>query len=232
MNRIKTSIKGFDKLVENGIPQGFKILLSGTPGTGKTIFGLEYLYNGALDGQKGMYVTFEEPTENIINQAKQFNFDIKSLIKKDKLKLKYIPSRSITNSTLKDIIDIVKREKITRLVIDSITTLALSIPTISVKVTDITSFSVKRFIHQFIEELRELKDTTVLLISQPNNDKNLSSDSVSEYMADGIIHIVYESLGGEFSRSLIIRKLRQTKHDEDIHPLEISKTGLVVHSLD
>ncbi|MBI5148916.1 hypothetical protein HZA33_04525, partial [Candidatus Pacearchaeota archaeon] len=56
-------------------------------------------------------------------------------------------------------------------------------------------------------------------------------DTLSEFAADGLIIITFEALGGEFSRSLIVRKMRQTKNDEDIHPLEIGKNGIVVHNV-
>lgn len=231
INKTKTGIKGFDKLVGGGFSQGSIILLSGSPGTGKTIFGLEYLYNGASAGEKSLYITFEEPVANLKEQAAQFGWDIASLEKRELIKIQYIPSKAITNATLKEISAAVKEEEIKRIVIDSISTLALSIPTIHTKVTEITDFSIKRFIHNFIEDLRDLNGTTTLLIAQTTAEKKLSSDEVSEFVADGIIHIIYESLGGEFSRSLIVRKMRQCKNDEDIHPLEISKKGLVVHRL-
>lgn len=61
MERVATGIKGFDNLIEGGFPKGSAILLSGTPATGKTIFALEYLVNGARKfNERGLYVTFEE----------------------------------------------------------------------------------------------------------------------------------------------------------------------------
>lgn len=45
--RVKTGIPGFDELVAGGLPKESNILLTGIPGTGKTIFALQYLYNGA-----------------------------------------------------------------------------------------------------------------------------------------------------------------------------------------
>ena len=56
-------------------------------------------------------------------------------------------------------------------------------------------------------------------------------EGISEFLCDGVVLLNFESLGGEFSRSLLVRKMRHTKNEEDIHPLEISKKGLVVHKL-
>lgn len=231
MNKIKTGIKGFDNLVEGGIPKNSIVLINGTPGTGKTIFGMQYIYNGAMDGEKTLYLSFEEPVNNLENQASQFGWDFKKLQKKGVLQLKYISSKDITTATLTDLIKNIKREKITRLVIDSISTLSLSIPAIHTKITEITDFSIKRFIHNFIEDLRTLTDTTTLIIAQSKDEKMQTTDEISEFVADGIIHIIYETLGGDYSRTLIIRKMRQCKNDEDLHPLEITNKGLVVHNL-
>lgn len=77
-----------------------------------------------------------------------------------------------------------------------------------------------------------MEDVTALLISQAADNKSIMLDSVSEFVCDGIIRIMYESLGGAYSRSLSVRKMRQVKNEEDVHPLEISDQGLIVHSME
>ena len=47
-----------------------------------------------------------------------------------------------------------------------------------------------------------------------------------------MINIEYESLGGDFSRQLTIKKMRKTKNDEDLHPMEISNKGIIIHNLE
>ncbi len=60
MNRLRTGIKGFDKLVEGGLPEGRSFLLSGGTGTGKTIFSMQFLMNGIEDGEPGIYLTLDD----------------------------------------------------------------------------------------------------------------------------------------------------------------------------
>ncbi|MCA9478629.1 MAG: hypothetical protein KC535_05775, partial [Nanoarchaeota archaeon] len=67
------------------------------------------------------------------------------------------------------------------------------------------------------------------LISQTVKQYTLSNDGVSEFICDGIIHIYYESMGGSFSRSVQIRKMRQVKHEEGVYPLEIGSKGIKIH---
>jgi KaiC/GvpD/RAD55 family RecA-like ATPase len=91
---------------------------------------------------------------------------------------------------------------------------------------------IQSFIYNFIDSIHELKECTTILISESSEKgEYLTRDQVSEFVSDGIILLTFESMGGEFSRSLLVRKMRQTNNDEDIHPLEISPKGLVVHTV-
>ena len=231
MDRVKTGIKGFDKLLEGGFPRGKIILLSGTPGTSKTIFALQFLYNGATQfNENGLYVSFEEREQNLRSQASQFGWDFDKLEKANKVKILSIPANSIKETTAFEIISMAKKNSVKRLVIDSLSTLSINTPTTYSKVTDLTEISIKRFMYTFINDLRDIRDgVTSLLISQTTNGQ-LSRDTVSEFISDGIIHINYETLGGKYSRTLTIRKMRETKNDEDVHPLEIYDKGVIVHT--
>ena len=232
MEKAKTGIPGFDKLVEGGFPRGKIILLSGTPGTCKTIFALQFLYNGATKfNENGLYVSLEEREDSLKNQALQFGWDFNKLEKDKKVKIISITAKNIQETTGEGIITLARENNITRLVIDSLSALSINTPTVYSKVTDLTEISIRRFMYKFINDLRDIKNNiTSLLISQ-TTDGQLSRDTVSEFICDGIIHINYETLGGEYSRTLAIRKMRETDNDEDIHPLEISKSGLVVHTI-
>lgn len=230
MEQVKSGIKGFDNLIKGGFPKGKTVLISGTPGTGKTIFALQYLYAGATKyGEKGLYVTLEENSSSLKNQALQFGWDFEKLEKKGMLKILNIAPKDIKESTVKDIINLVRKGGYKRLVIDSISALAINTPNSFGALTEITEIFTKRFMYSFIRELED-STATSLLIAQ-GNDSGLSSDGVSDFICGGVIHIKYENLGGEYSRYLIIRKMREVKHDEDIHPLEINKTGVVIHTL-
>ena len=232
MERISTGIKGFDELIEGGFPKGSAILLSGTPATGKTIFALEYLINGVKKfNEKGIFITFEEKKENIKEQAKQFGWNLEELGKKRDLIIKQISSNEISKNTVKEILEMIKEFNIKRVVIDSLSTLAINTPSTYLNVNEMNEYTIKRFIYSFVDELKQFNDITSILISQSLNEGDLSRDDVSEFICDGIIHLTFESMGGEFSRSLLVRKMRRTKNDEDIHPLEISTKGIIVHNI-
>ncbi len=230
--RVPTGIAGFDELVQGGFPRGRIILLSGTPGTGKTIFAMEYLYNGAVKhNEKGMFITIEERVDSLKAQAKRFGWDLDKLERNGMLKIMRLDVKNIKGLSGSEIMDYAIKNNIKRLAIDSLSALAINTPTIYTSAGEtLSNVNVMRFIYSFINDLRDDAVTT-LLISQTQGEE-LSRDSVSEFTCDGIIYIKYESLGGEYSRALVVRKLRETHHDADIHPLEMrDNVGLVVHKL-
>jgi circadian clock protein KaiC len=246
--RIKTGIPGFDELIQGGFPKNASILVCGGPGCGKTIFALEYILRGARDfNEKGLYVTFEQRTEALRDQASQFGWNTLDLEKSGKIKLLSISIDKLSKETIKEIQDMVKKEGITRLVIDSLSTLVINAPIYTapseMAVQDVVGdnvifsppiigdYIVKRFVYSFIEKLRALDCTSILISEASEKGEFISRDTLSEFVCDGVILINFESLGGEFARSLIVRKMRQTKNNEDIHPLEIGINGLIVHGI-
>ncbi|MEM5815302.1 MAG: ATPase domain-containing protein, partial [Candidatus Aenigmatarchaeota archaeon] len=54
IERIKTLIPGFDELVNGGIPKRNVVLLSGGPGTGKSIFAQQFVFNGLKQNENGI----------------------------------------------------------------------------------------------------------------------------------------------------------------------------------
>jgi len=248
VNRVKTGITGFDELVEGGFPEGFVVLSIGTPGTGKTLFSLEYIYNGAMQfKENSMYITLEQNLSEVREQAKRLGIDLEKAEKSGKLTLMHIPVKDLSAATIEMIKKEVKKRKIKRLAVDSLSTLAVNAPIYTplkdLALRDIMNykaffsppilgdFVIKRFIYGFLADIKDLGCTTLITSEAPEKGDFMSRDGVSEFVADGVLLMTFESLGGNFSRSLLVRKMRGTKHDEDVHPVEISSKGIKIHKL-
>ncbi len=248
IQRVPTGIKGFDELVDGGIPKGTCILITGSPGTAKTLFCLEYLFNGLTKfKEKGLYVTVGQSVEVLKKQAAIFGWDFDTLSKKG-FDVMSLSTKQLDGDIASIIMKKVKDGGYKRLVIDSLTTLSLNAPLYrsinDVSVADIMKnrslFSppvggesiIQSFVYNFIDSIHQLNDCTTILVSESSEKgEYLTRDQVSEFVSDGIILLTFESMGGEFSRSLLVRKMRQTNNDEDVHPLEISPKGLVIHNI-
>jgi circadian clock protein KaiC len=78
--RVTTGIAGLDQLLEGGFPEGRSILVTGEPGTGKTIFALQFLVEGLRRGEKGIYVAADEGPTDIIEQGASLGWDLEKYI--------------------------------------------------------------------------------------------------------------------------------------------------------
>jgi len=74
--KVPTGIDGFDKILYGGLNRRASYLIKGEPGTGKTIFGLQFLLEGVRRGEKCTFISFDQPLEELKNQAEGFGWDI------------------------------------------------------------------------------------------------------------------------------------------------------------
>lgn len=85
LNKVKTYIKGLDEIIEGGLPQNRTTVVNGQAGSGKSIFGLEFLYYGAMNNEPGIFVGFEETATQIRENAATLGMDFAKPEKQNKL---------------------------------------------------------------------------------------------------------------------------------------------------
>jgi len=220
IERVKTGIKGLDELIFGGFPKNSTILIAGTTGTGKTTFGLNFLVNGALKYKEpGVYVSLEEEPKRIIENIKSsFSWPIDKLIKKNSLKL--VKAELYDFDKLKILIeDEVDAIKAKRLVIDPTTIISLYFE---------KPLEIRRGIVDLDRSVKKLGCTTLMTCEIPEGTRGISMFGVEEFVADGIIILFYHAKD-TILRALTIRKMRATRHDTGIHPIEITRDGIVVY---
>ena len=240
MNRIPTGITGFDELIEGGIPEGRSILITGGTGTGKTIFGIQYLYNGAKKyNEPGIYVTLDERPELIRQDMSRFGWDLRKLEEADKLQIidgslakVGIPSEEEfampatgfdIDKLLLEIMRTTKRIGAKRLVIDSIPALGLNFE---------SDGEIRNAILKLSYLLMRIGITTLITSEIAEGDNKFGKYGIEEFVVDGVIVLHYMGIGTRSNRTLHIRKMRATKHSEDLHPIEIGTRGISIKKVD
>ena len=83
--RVPTGIVGLDHLIEGGLPKGRSILITGEPGTGKTIFALQFLVDGLRRGEKGIYVSADESPMDVLEQGASLGWDLERHVESKEL---------------------------------------------------------------------------------------------------------------------------------------------------
>jgi len=85
LKKVATGIHGLDTVLNGGLPAGRATLLCGGPGTGKSVLALEFLYRGALMGEPGIFITFEEGADVVRQNAATLGWDLAALERSGKL---------------------------------------------------------------------------------------------------------------------------------------------------
>lgn len=216
IERVVSGIPGLDGLIGGGIPKGSLVLLTGGCGTGKTIFGMQFLNYGATHGEPGVYVSLEEPTTNIIKDASLFGWDVEGLIKAKKFGVDYFELYDFKK--LKDAMDAaIDRVRAERVVIDSAALLGLFFE---------DRYKFRRSLIELAREFRQKKVTALMISEVPEGSHTLSAFGVEEYVVDGVLVLHYEKVGNVYMRALTIRKMRETAHSSKVHPVKIGDTGM------
>lgn len=233
--RIKTGIQGFDELIEGGFPDQSDTVVCGSFGSGKTIFGLHFIYNGITKyNENGVIVTFEVKKQNLVDQAKMFGWDLEKLEREKKLKILYFDVLNLSSVLFEQIRAAIPEIGAKRLLFDSLNDLTINIGKNNRSASGSVSekYSTEQFVYYTIHKLRSLNISTLFISSSLEGEEYITRDTVSEYLCDNVIWLKFQSMGGPFSRTLVVRKARRTKNSEDVHPVEISEKGLTVHRLE
>lgn len=231
MQKIKTGIDGFDQLVFGGLPKGRTTLIAGEPGTGKTLFSLQYLLAGINDGETVVFVTIDEQTSHILEDARSLGWDLETHLKSGALKIlditKYFstPKQSADEinfcQVVDDIIDYVTKEGATRLAIDPVAPLIFS----QTNIPDITEY-----IRHLILRLESKANCTTLLTSYiPVGSIRYSQHGIEEFAASGIVLLKLVKLNNKYLRTIGVRKMRASKVDLTEYNFEIiTNRGIVL----
>jgi len=224
VERIPSGIPGLDKLIGGGFVKGSVNLLSGSAGTGKTIFACQFILEGLRNGEPGVYLTLEQEKDEILKDISLFGWDteFQKYIRAGKLLLvSEFPSK-IRDLQVKAV-ELIERIKAKRFVLDSLTVAEMGWG----EVKDLGK--IRREVFDFLKTLKRFGVTSLLISETPEGEKSLSTFGFEEFVVDGIIVLHYlEYAAGGIPRSLIIRKMRRTKHATDIFPFEITSKGIVV----
>jgi KaiC/GvpD/RAD55 family RecA-like ATPase len=226
--------------MEGGFPEGYTYTVVGGPGAGKTIFGFQFLVNGAEKfGENGIYLTFDESSKSLTQMMKRFGLPVEKLEAEGKLVIvdaspirmeigKYTMKTSSSLGLPEFSIDTVlselhaARRKIDakRVVVDSLTSLMVQYQ---------DTFVIRKETLSLIKSLSEVGGCTSLLLSEAGTETELGSGRrVETFLVSGVIFLHNIKRGEERVRAIEIAKMRGTKHSTRLHPFRIMDTGIKV----
>ncbi len=232
MEQLKTGIEGLDALLYGGIPKGRTCLISGEPGTGKTLFSLQFLLEGLQNGEKALYITIDEKPEHVLSDAESLGWVIQPYLDNGLLKILDVTSYFSTskigdfdgidiNQIIEDIMAVVTSHGTQRLAVDPIAPLVFSGHSVT---------HVVEYIRRLIFMLETIPTCTTMLTSYvPVGSTKMSHHGIEEFAASGIILLRLVHLNHNVVRSIRVRKMRGTRIDLTEYSFEIlPNRGLVL----
>lgn len=219
--RVTTGIVGLDPLIEGGFPQGRSILITGEPGTGKSIFALQFLAEGLNQNESCIFVTADESPMDILEQAASMGWDFERYVENKQLAIlnagTYLNSlpgagreRHIdVQKAVSDLASFVKQLAAKRLVLDPAGPFVL-LRDSGTRMQDQTRLLIKM--------MRSSMPTTNLLTSYavPRTGER-TMHGMEEYLVAGAIVLEMVWKDGDLARSLIVEKMRCT----DVKPTQL-----------
>jgi len=225
--KISTGIYGLDQILEGGFPESRTTIISGGPGCGKSIIGLEFIYRNAVNGTPGLFVSFEEKADAILQNAMTLGWNLKELEKDKKISIcaPYIDPKTIISGQfsimgLMTIIDAKLKELNTNhMVIDAIDILLKIFNDESKERNEIYSF------HNWIQEK---KITTILTVKSLTECTSPIRYDFLDFMADCVIHLDNRVDEQKSTSRLRVIKYRGSYFGKNEYPYIIKKNGISI----
>lgn len=229
--KVATQIAGLDQILEGGLPRGRTTLVCGGPGSGKTVLGLEFLCRGAMTGEPGVFVTFEERTEALRMNAQSMGWNLAALEKAGKIAIieARMPGEEIRSGDfdIQGMLAIVgghaKRIGAKRIVMDALDVL--------LRVYD----DVKRERNELFRLHDWLIDrgmTSVLSVKSHRDDSNRENQyEFLDFMADCVIRLDHRVVGQVATRRLRVIKYRGSGFGTNEYPYVFGERGIVLFPL-
>lgn len=218
--RCRTRIPKFDEILGPGIPWGSSLLIGGVAGTGKTVLSLEFLYQGALAGEKGILFSFEETAERLLATARGLGWDLDREIERGMIEIVFIPQPDIVvESHIFMIRERVAAMKAKRVVLDSVSVFLHKIKDPQV--------SREKMFH-LCTIVQNAQAVGFFATDIPYGSPAISRFGVEETVVDGVVILSSTAEGLERQRYIEVYKLRNTAHLKGRHNMTIGPGGVSI----
>jgi len=222
-----TGIKGLDEITGGGLPQGRPTLVCGGTGCGKTLLAMQFLVHGALRyDEPGVFMSFEEKSEELVENFASLGFDLDDLAARNKLALDYV---HIEKSEIEETGEYDLEALFIRLghAIDSIGAKRVAIDTIEALFSGLANEAVLRAELRRLFRFLKAKGVTAIVTGE-QGERTLTRYGLEEYVADCVIflnHCVSDQIA---TRRMRIIKYRGSAHGTNEYPFLIDEQGFSV----
>jgi len=227
IDRCPTGIVGFDKICQGGFVRNSDNLIVGGPGSGKSTFLLQFLWNGVTQfGENGLYCSFEPDIVDTLSDAMTYGWDFSKLSGEGKIKFMRFAPQTAIGDLKEELTKMIAQNNLKRICFDPISVLALNLN---------EQGKIRQTIFELSSLMKRLKVTTVFVDESLEEDGTRSASDgdwtktdILRFLSDSVT-IFYESgVAGVGDRAMRIAKMRRTAHERKAVGMAITGKGIEV----
>ncbi|MEO8183818.1 MAG: ATPase domain-containing protein [Deltaproteobacteria bacterium] len=223
-SRLSSGVPGLDELLGGGFLKRSVTLVSGSAGIGKTLFGLQFILDGARRRERGLYVTLEEGPNQLLASADALDLPLRAMVKKGLVEILYVSRENIrAGQFLSVLADRLTTLEASRVVIDAASQMLTE---------HMDLHQLRHVLYKLVVRFKHLDITSVITLEAPSL---LSTDRVTEVglspIADNLLMLRYIALGGQLTPTLTIVKTRGSDHERQTRSISVTQGGIHVGSV-
>jgi circadian clock protein KaiC len=222
-----TGISGLDEITQGGLPQGRPTLVCGSAGCGKTLMAMEFVVRGALNyGEPGVFMAFEEKSEELAMNVASLGFDLKKLEKDKLLRVDYvhIDSQEIQETGEYDLEGLFIR---LGHAIDSIGAKRVVLDTLENLFVNLEDQRALRAELRRLFQWLKNKGVTAIITAE-RGEGTLTRHGLEEYVSDCVLLLEHRVANQISTRLLRVVKYRGSTHGTNEYPFLIDEDGISV----
>ena len=222
-----TGIPGLDEITNGGLPRGRPTLVCGGAGCGKTLLAMEFLVRGALQyDEPGVFMSFEETTDDLVENARSLGFDLQRLSARRRLLLDHI---HLERSELMETGEYDLEGLFIRLAhaIDTIGAKRVVLDTVELLFSGLSdAFVLRAELARLFRWLKAKRVTAI--VTGEREAEHLTRQGLEEYVSDCVILLDQRVQEQSATRRLRILKYRGSAHGGNEMPFLIDDHGVSV----
>jgi circadian clock protein KaiC len=224
-----TGIRGFDEITFGGVPRGRPTLVCGGAGSGKTLFGMEFLVRGALEFEEpGVFMSFEESEADLVANFSSLGFELNQLQEEKKIIIDYIP---IDRSEIEETGEYNLEGLFIRIgqAINSIGAKRVVFDTLETLFSGFANdFILRSEIRRLFRWLKDQKLSAVITAERGDQEGAITRHGLEEYVSDCVIVLDHRIKNQLSTRRLRVVKYRGSSHGTNEYPFLIDEGGMSV----
>jgi circadian clock protein KaiC len=224
--RLTGATRGLQVITKGGLPKGRLSLVTGTAGSGKTIFAVQFLAEGIQLGEPGVFVTFEERPARVRSDVRSFGWDIEEWERSDKWAFVDASPNHLDEMDTSGAFDLTPLLARVRHAIEKIGAQRVAIDSVGALITRFEDRGpARRALFQLGAALDELGVSAVMTGERSDDYGPVGQFGFEEFLADSVILLRNALRGEKRRRTIEVLKLRGGSHLRGEHLFTLQPAG-------